>query len=77
MHCPHCASDEVYKNGIRVRRKGSAKQEYHCKTCKKYFCVAYDGPDKALRVLEDIEPGQILDLKFDNQTSSIRSLLTG
>jgi len=65
MHCPHCASDGVYKNGVRVRRKGSAKQEYHCKVCKKYFCVAYDGPDKALRVLEDIEPGQILDLKFD------------
>jgi len=68
MHCPHCASDNVYKNGIRVRREGSAKQEYRCKECAKYFTVPYDGPDKALRVLEDVEPGQILELKFDKNT---------
>ena len=65
MHCPHCTSNNVYKNGIRVRREGCAKQEYHCQECAKYFSVPYDGPDRSLRVLEDIEPGQILDVKFD------------
>ena len=65
MHCPYCTSNNVYKNGVRVRREGCAKQEYRCKECKKYFTVPYDGPDMSLRVLEDIEPGQILDLKFD------------
>ena len=68
MHCPHCASSDIYKNGIRIRRQGSAKQEYHCKECGKYFGVPYDGPDRSLRVLEDIEPGQVLDLKFDKTT---------
>ena len=68
MHCPHCTSDNVYKNGIRVRREGCAKQEYRCKECSRYFTVPYDGPDKSLRVLEDVEPGQILDLKFDKIT---------
>ena len=68
MHCPHCASSDIYKNGTRMRRQGSAKQEYHCKECGKYFCVPYDGPDRSLRVLEDIEPGQVLDLKFDKPT---------
>ena len=65
MHCPHCASGNTVKNGVRIRRQGGAKQEYLCRECKKYFCVPYDGPDRSLRVLEDIEPGQILDLKFD------------
>ena len=65
MHCPHCGSSEVQKNGVRLRREGCAKQEYKCKECSKYFSTPYDGPDKALKVLEDIEPGQILDLKFD------------
>ena len=65
MHCPHCTSDSIHKNGVRVRREGSAKQEYRCKECGKYFTTPYDEPDKSLRVLEDIEPGQILDIKFD------------
>ena len=65
MQCPHCGSIEVQKNGVRLRREGCAKQEYKCKICGKYFSTPYDGPDKALRVLEDVEPGQILNLKFD------------
>ena len=65
MHCPHCASNEVHKKGIRLRKEGCAKQEYRCKKCSKYFSVPYEGIDKELKVLEDIEPGQVLDLIFE------------
>jgi transposase-like protein len=35
VHCPHCTSTQIVKNGKDPIDKDN--QHYHCKTCNKYF----------------------------------------
>ena len=65
MSCPFCKSSKVHKNGVRTYKTKPANQDWHCQTCKKYFKTAYEDPDSAIRILEDIEPGKILECSFN------------
>ena len=64
MSCPYCKSSRVQKNGVRTYKTKSANQEWHCIKCGKYFKTLYEDPDMALRVLEDVKPGEILECSF-------------
>lgn len=35
VHCPHCSSDMIVKNGRDVTQ--SERQQYYCKKCSRYF----------------------------------------
>jgi insertion element IS1 protein InsB len=37
VHCPHCASEKIVKNG----HKSNGQQNYRCKNCKKQFQATY------------------------------------
>ena len=62
--CPHCTSSKVSKNGVRITNKGDA-QEWKCLNCKKYFRTPTEDENSELLFSEDVEPGKILDCKFD------------
>ena len=64
ISCPYCKSSRVHKNGIRTYRSKPSNQEWHCTKCGKYFKTLYEGPDAALKILKDVEPGEILEYNF-------------
>ena len=62
--CPHCTSSKVRKNGVRIN-KGDDVQEWQCTNCNKYFRTPLEDPNADLMLSEDVEPGKILECKFD------------
>lgn len=64
ISCPYCTSSKMRKNGVRMAKKGDM-QEWHCQNCRKYFRTPIEENDMSLIVSEDIEPGRILDCKFN------------
>jgi predicted phosphodiesterase/ribosomal protein L37AE/L43A len=62
--CPHCTSSKVSKNGIRINKKDEV-QEWKCQNCGKYFRTPLEDPNSDLMMTEDVEPGKILECKFD------------
>ena len=64
ISCVYCKSSKVHKNGVRVQKKGEM-QDWHCQNCRKYFRTPVEDPNSSLMLPEDVEPGRILNVKFD------------
>lgn len=65
ISCPYCKSSKVKKNGVRETKAKAAMQDWLCNRCTKHFRTKYEEPDAALRILKDVEPGEILERSFD------------
>jgi DNA polymerase elongation subunit (family B) len=46
-NCPKCNSSNVKKNGVRMNRNGSRRQEYKCNSCGSHFSQRKAIPDAA------------------------------
>ena len=64
ISCPFCKSSRVHKNGVQTYRTKPANQDWHCTKCNKYFKTLYEDPDASLRIMKDVEPGEILECSF-------------
>jgi transposase-like protein len=50
IHCPHCFSSDLQKNG----KSCTGEQRWHCNKCKKYFQRSYRYNARKQGIKEDI-----------------------
>ena len=63
MVCPHCSSMYTKKDGKKSRKKGIV-QQYHCKSCSKYYSVPIDTEVKEYNLA--VDPGHIFQYESDS-----------